>query len=135
MDAKALELKSKIPGSIIVKKERIKWMPYWFIAPSVLLIVAFLFYPMLNVFYYSMQNYNPGKPYYNGFAGFSNFVNVFTNDPLFWHSLRISLKWVTSEVVLQLVFGLMIALVLNQSFRFRSFFVQLPLSLGLYPVL
>lgn len=122
MDAKALELKSKIPGSIIVKKERIKWMPYWFIAPSVLLIVAFLFYPMLNVFYYSMQNYNPGKPYYNGFAGFSNFVNIFTNDPLFWHSLRISLKWVTSEVVLQLVFGLMIALVLNQSFRFRSFF-------------
>jgi multiple sugar transport system permease protein len=122
MDAKALELKSKIPESIVVKKERIKWMPYWFIAPSVLLIVSFLFYPMLNVFYYSLQNYNPGKPYYNGFAGFDNFVNVFTDDPLFWHSLRISLKWVTSEVVLQLFFGLLIALVLNQTFRFRSFF-------------
>lgn len=104
------------------KRERIKWMPYLFIAPSVLLIVSFLFYPMINVFYYSLQNYNPSKPFYNGFAGIDNFVTAFTDDPLFWQSLLISLKWVVSEVVLQLVFGLLIALVLNRAFRFRSLF-------------
>lgn len=123
MGAKTMELESpEFLRAKPSKKKRIKWMPYLFIAPSVLLIVSFLFYPMLNVFYYSLQNYNPSKPFYNGFAGFDNFVNIFTADPLFWESLQISLKWVVLEVVLQLLFGLLIALVLNRAFRFRSLF-------------
>ncbi|WP_240419701.1 carbohydrate ABC transporter permease [Paenibacillus periandrae] len=86
------------------------------------MIISFLFYPMLNVFYFSFQNYNPSKPYYNSFAGLDNFVKIFTDDPLFAQSLWISAKWVIVEVVLQLIFGLLVAIVLNQSFRLRAFF-------------
>jgi multiple sugar transport system permease protein len=99
-----------------------RWLPYLLIAPSLLLIGGLLFYPVLNVFYYSLQNYNPSKPYGNGFAGLDNFVRIFTQDPLFYASLGISLQWVASEVVLQLVFGLLMALVLNQKFRMRGLF-------------
>ncbi|MFD0676083.1 MULTISPECIES: carbohydrate ABC transporter permease [unclassified Paenibacillus] len=113
---------SEIPKRAVRGRARIHWMPYLFIAPTVLLIVSFLFYPMLNVFYFSLQNYNPSKPYYNSFAGLDNFVKIFTDDALFGQSLWISTKWVAVEVVLQLIFGLLIALVLNQSFRLRAFF-------------
>jgi multiple sugar transport system permease protein len=97
------------------------WMPYFFIGPSLVFIAAFLFYPMGNVFYLSFQNYNMSKPYFNGFAGLENFY-VLLKDPLFYQSLGISVKWVFIEVILQLVFGLITALVLNRSFRMRGWF-------------
>ncbi len=49
-------------------------------------------------------------------------MKIFTDDPLFAQSLWISAKWVIVEVVLQLIFGLLVAIVLNQSFRLRAFF-------------
>lgn len=98
-----------------------KWLPYLFISPAVVLIVGFLFYPLGNVFYYSMQNYNANTPFYNGFAGLDNFVRILTNDPQFYASLLISLKWVSSQVSLQVIFGMIIALLLNQKFKFRTF--------------
>lgn len=102
------------------KRERINWTPYLLITPAIALIAGFLCYPMANVFYYSMQSYNPAKPYYNRFVGLDNFVSIFKNDPLFYSSLGISLKWVAIEVFFQLVFGLAIALLLHQSFKGRG---------------
>ncbi|MCM3728061.1 sugar ABC transporter permease [Neobacillus cucumis] len=103
------------------KKVKIeKWIPYFFILPSTLMIVTFLFYPIGTVFYYSLQNYDVSAPFYNGFAGLDNFKKIFTDDKLFLPSLLNTLKWVVSQVGLQLVFGLAAALLLNQKFRFRG---------------
>ncbi|MBA4493346.1 carbohydrate ABC transporter permease [Paenactinomyces guangxiensis] len=98
-----------------------KWIPYLFISPTVLLVFGFLFYPLGNVFYYSLQNYNLTTPYYNGFIGLDNFVKIFTEDPQFFSSLGITFKWVVAQVGLQLVFGMGVALLLNQTFKFRAF--------------
>lgn len=105
-----------------MKRPRTHWMPYMLIAPAVLLIMSFLFYPMANVFYYSFQNFNPAKPYYNGFIGLDNFKTIFSEDELFYSSLLISFKWVSIEVVFQLIFGLLIALLLSQAFAYRGLF-------------
>ncbi|MGO4498951.1 sugar ABC transporter permease [Paenibacillus sp. 2RAB27] len=105
-----------------MKRPRTHWMPYLLIAPAVLLIMSFLFYPMANVFYYSFQNFNPAKPYYNGFIGLDNFKTIFSQDELFYSSLLISFKWVSIEVVFQLIFGLLIALLLTQTFAYRGLF-------------
>lgn len=98
------------------------WIPYLFLSPAIVLIVGFLFYPLGNVLYYSLQHYDASQPYYNGFAGLDNFVQIFTKDAQFFASMGTSLKWVVSQVSLQLLIGLLIALLLNQPFRFRSFF-------------
>ncbi|WP_255952646.1 carbohydrate ABC transporter permease [Streptomyces odontomachi] len=95
-------------------------LPYLLIAPAVLLMLGFIAYPVLSVFYYSLQNYNPTKPWRNGFAGLDNFVAIFTTDTRFWGTLAFSLKWVVVEVVLQLVFGLVLALIVNQTFVGRA---------------
>lgn len=104
------------------KKWNIKknWVPYALLAPAFIMIFAFLFYPMLTVFYYSFQHYDISAPFYDGFAGLQNYIDIFTKDSLFLPSLWNSVKWVISQVSLQLVFGLGVALLLNQKFKGRG---------------
>ncbi|MFC9699165.1 carbohydrate ABC transporter permease [Streptomyces sp. NPDC056943] len=95
-------------------------LPYLLIAPAGLLMLGFIAYPVLSVFYYSLQHYNPTKPWRNGFAGLENFTRIFTDDPHFWGTLSFSAKWVVVEVTLQLLFGLALALIVNQTFVGRA---------------
>jgi multiple sugar transport system permease protein len=97
-------------------------LPYIFLAPALLMIVSFLVYPIGNVFYYSLQHFDRNKPYLNKFAGLDNFKTIFTDDPLFYQSLGVTLKWVAVLVIVQLIIGLIISLVLNQSFKYRAIF-------------
>ena len=114
---------NQLSGDVKVKRKfKIdKWIPYLFILPSFLIIATFLFYPIGTVFYYSFQHYDISAPFYNKFAGFENFVKIFTDDKLFFPSLWNSLKWVVSQVGLQLIFGLGVAVLLNQTFKLRGF--------------
>lgn len=96
------------------------WTPYLLIAPSVLAMLAFLVYPMGSVFYYSLRNYNVSKPWDNGFAGLDNFTRMLTADPLFWQSLGFTVRWVVVEVTLQLLLGLLLALIVNETFVGRT---------------
>ena len=95
-------------------------LPYLLIAPAALLMLGFIAYPVISVFYYSLQNFNPTKPWRNGYAGFGNFVQIFTKDTQFWDTLTFSGKWVIVEVGLQLLFGLALALIVNQTFVGRA---------------
>ena len=95
-------------------------LPYLLIAPAALLMLGFIAYPVLSVFYYSLRHYNPTKPWRNGFAGLGNFREAFAHDPQFWDTLTFSAKWVVVEVALQLLFGLVLALIVNQTFVGRG---------------
>ncbi|WP_243008397.1 MULTISPECIES: sugar ABC transporter permease [Hungatella] len=80
-----------------------------------------MIYPLGKVFYLSFQHYNPTKPFTNGFAGLDNFITIFTKKE-FYNALGVSAKFVACEVVLQLIFGMIVALILNQRFKGRGFF-------------
>ena len=54
---------------------------------------------------------------------------IFSSDSIFWNSVPVSIKWVVGEVVMQLIFGMILALLLNQSFKGR----ELVLALTLIP--
>ncbi|MET8731123.1 sugar ABC transporter permease [Streptomyces parvus] len=95
-------------------------LPYLLIAPASLLMLGFIAYPVLSVFYYSLQNYNVTKPWRNGFAGLDNFRRIFTEDDQFWSTLGFSAQWVFTQVSLQLVLGLALALIVNQTFIGRG---------------
>ena len=95
-------------------------LPYYFLLPMYILMAAFVLYPTINVFYYSFQNYFPSKPWVTGFAGFDNYIEIFTEDELFYQSITNSFKWVVVQVALQFVFGLIFALVLNITFKGRG---------------
>lgn len=110
-----------------------KLTPYLFISPAVLLIFGFLFYPMFNIFSYSLWRYNVNKPYATKFIGLDNFIEIFTRDNVFYGTLGLTAAWVLIQVTIQLVFGMMIALLLNQNFKGRGIvrsFVFLPWSIS-----
>lgn len=102
------------------RSRRTRRLPYLLIAPAALLMLGFIAYPMISVLYYSLQNYNVTKPWRNGYAGFDNFHRIFTDDQQFWQSLGFSLRWVVVQVGLQLVIGLALALLVNQTFIGRG---------------
>lgn len=104
-----------------VRRNKVVWTPYLLILPAVCLIAFVLIYPLGKVFYLAFQNYNPTKPYMNGFVGFDNFIRIFTNKE-FYTALGVSVKWVVVEVGLQLFFGMVVALILNQKFKGRGIF-------------
>lgn len=101
-------------------RRRRGWLPYLTLLPASLLIAAFVVFPVATVFYYSVQQYDVTRPYLNGFVGLENFRQVLFADGVFRTSLVVSIKWVGSEVVLQLVLGMALALILNSAFRGRG---------------
>lgn len=97
-----------------------KCIPYLMIAPSVILLLAIFGYPVLKVFSLSLQNYNYADFANKGFIGLENFRKIFTEDEIIGESLFFSLKWVVTQVGLQLIFGMILALILNAKFRGRG---------------
>ena len=120
-DMKFSAYMNKKKGEEIVKKEKFNFAPYILILPACLLMGLIMIYPLGKVFYLSFQHYNPTKPFTNGFAGLDNFITIFTKKE-FYNALGVSAKFVACEVVLQLIFGMIVALILNQKFKGRGFF-------------
>jgi multiple sugar transport system permease protein len=96
------------------------WAPYVLIAPTLLLMAVFLVYPIASVGWFSLRQHTVTQPWKNGFIGFENFRRMLFDDPLFWQSLMFSAKWVVVEVGLQLVLGLVLALIVNETFVGRA---------------
>lgn len=105
--------------SILLRKKEV--MPYLFILPAILFILAFLAYPLLTVFFYSLQSYDVTKIASKGFIGLENFKKLF-DDKIFYRSLGISVKWVLVEVSAQLFLGLVLALLLDKKFKGRGIY-------------
>lgn len=96
------------------------WAPYALIAPTLVLMAVFLVYPIASVGWFSLRHHTVTQPWKNGFIGFENFRRMLFEDQLFWQSLVFSAKWVAVEVGLQLVLGLVLALIVNETFVGRG---------------
>ena len=94
--------------------------PWLLILPTLVFLGMFCFFPMIRGFGYAVTNYDRGNPKATEFVGMANFVKIFTEDKVFVKTLVTSLKWVVSQVTLQLFFGMIFALILNQKFRGRG---------------
>jgi multiple sugar transport system permease protein len=93
--------------------------PYALISPTILLLATFLVFPIGSVLYYSLQRRQLAQPWNDGFAGLDNFRRML-HDELFWKSLGFTAQWVVAEVGLQLLLGLALALIVNETFVGRA---------------
>ena len=91
--------------------------PYLIILPTVVLSVYFILVPIFRLFQYSVLHYVVIHPDRDAFVGLDNFKKLLFEDDLFWKSLVLSGKWVVFEVGLQLICGMILALLLNANFR------------------
>lgn len=96
---------------------------YFFAAPFIIGFVVFIVVPMLMSLYFSFCDYNILSP--AKWIGFDNFKNLF-NDPKFWKSLTVTLKYAFFSVPLKLIFSLLVALLLLRSTKLT------PIYRGMY---
>lgn len=95
--------------------------PYLMLLPTFAVLAIFMVYPILNTFVLSTQ-YNTLIDAKNaGFIGLENFRNLFQDD-IFLKAAGNSLVWTILNVGLQAFLGLIVALILNMSFKGRGIF-------------
>jgi multiple sugar transport system permease protein len=87
-----------------------------FVAPAVLLLLAFFFVPIALCFVLSFTNARLVSPEGPQFVGFDNFTRLF-HDPLFTRSLRNTAYFGAVVVPLQSAFALLLALLINSRIR------------------
>jgi multiple sugar transport system permease protein len=89
-------------------------LPYLLLAPSVLIALAVLIYPLLDGLRASGNFYRYGKPLRD--VGFGNYIQLWT-DPEFLNSLWVTVTFVTLSVAIETVLGLLLALFCAREFR------------------
>jgi multiple sugar transport system permease protein len=94
------------------KLERREALWFWlFISPWVIGFLAFTLYPIVMSFYYSLTVYTLGKE--PVWAGLANYQRLF-EDRVFWKSIQVTLYYTLLSVPLGIVFGILLAVLLNQ---------------------
>lgn len=93
---------------------------YLFISPWLIGFAAFTAGPFLRSIYLSFTRYNiVTEPKWVGLA---NYRMLLTQDELFWKSAFVTIKYAAISVPLAIVFGIMLALLLNANVKGIAFF-------------
>jgi multiple sugar transport system permease protein len=111
----ALTEKARPPRRRLSLRTREAITFYLCIAPWLLGFLFFYLGPMVASFGFSLTRWDLLTP--PEFIGLDNYVRMFTRDPLFWKSLKITTIYTVSYVTLDLILALVLALLLNQRIR------------------
>lgn len=91
-----------------------------FVAPAFILFTLILFVPIIQVFYYSLCDYNAlTKP---EFVGLKNYIDLFTDDEVMRIALKNSLFFMIFSAVSQQAVGLLLAVLLTNVKHGKNFF-------------
>ena len=101
------------------KRRRFNIYPYLLLLPALIIMLSVVIVPIINAVSMSFQSYNLTRPNKIGFIGVQNYAKLF-NDNIFWGSLWRTVIWVFFGVGGQFLFGFMLAVILNKSFRGRG---------------
>lgn len=93
--------------------------PWLYTAPVVLLIAAIMLVPLAIGLSYAFRDIQILNPFSGGFVGLAHFQELMA-DASFWGALGNTVEWTVASVVLQFVFGLILALLLNRPFPGRT---------------
>jgi multiple sugar transport system permease protein len=91
-------------------------LPYGLLAPILAFEAIFVLYPIVRGFLLAFQNTSFGQTKYVGLTNFDQMIH----DTFFWGSVRTTLEFTLSMVIIWLSLGVAVALLMNWSFRGRS---------------
>jgi multiple sugar transport system permease protein/sn-glycerol 3-phosphate transport system permease protein len=102
-----------------VKREYREWLTFVaFVAPNLILLAIFAYWPLVQNFALSFTEWDMISPD-KRFVGLDNWIAVLTS-PRFWTIALNTAIFMVGSVGLSLLFGLALALLLNQPLRFRN---------------
>jgi sorbitol/mannitol transport system permease protein len=82
-------------------------------APAVVLLLGWMLVPLIMTLYFSFKQYLPLRGGDLGWVGFDNYVRFVTSSA-FWPSVQATLVIVGGVLVITVVFGILLALLLDQ---------------------
>jgi multiple sugar transport system permease protein len=112
------------------RRRRFRYEPYLLLAPSLIITVAILFFPLAFSFLVSFREYTLARPDRTAFVGLDNYISVLTQPGLalaMWNTLVFTFF----SVGFQFVLGLALALLLYREFPGHGF-VRTALMLPLF---
>ena len=108
------------PTQRSVKTIRRQLQAFSFTVPALVLLAIFLLYPIGYVIYLSFQRWDLlGTPQY---IGLENYVTIFFRDSAFLQSVGVTIFFVILAVPAQVGLGLLLAILIENEFRGRTFF-------------
>jgi len=94
-----------------MSKFNAKYIGLVFISPWIIGFLSFQLYPLVASFVYSFTDYSILRS--TNFVGFANYVRLFTIDPDFLHSIRVTFSYALMAVPGKLTFALFVAVLLS----------------------
>ncbi len=92
-------------------ERRLGWL---LCAPAVIVMIAVTAYPIGYAVYLSFQRYILSAPQLNKFVGFSNYAAVLSS-PFWWQALKVTLVITLVSVAVELVLGMLLALLMYRT--------------------
>lgn len=118
--ATATPLRTVSTRSSRTKRWRDTLQGYLFISPVVLGLIIFTIEPMIISLFISFTEFPLLRS--PKWIGIQNYVNMFTEDPRFWGSMRVTVTYAVTAVPLGTAGGLLLALLLNQKLKGIAWF-------------
>ncbi|WP_226527275.1 carbohydrate ABC transporter permease [Metabacillus niabensis] len=95
--------------------------PIMYMLPALVIYIAVIVIPTFYTLYLSFFEWN-GVSAEKIFVGFGNYINLFTNDTVFAKGLKNNIIWTVLSLVFSMGFALLLAILLNKSFKGRALF-------------
>ncbi len=109
-------MKKKFRGASLVMPDRM----YFFVTPALVLFLVFWVYPVLQLFYYSVTNFN-GVNYNYDFVGFKNYARIIQEGSLI-NAIKNTFIYTVIIVVGSNLLGLALAMLLNMKIIGKTVF-------------
>lgn len=115
---------SIVHKSLKMKSQRLRLetrAAYICLFPSIIGLVFLTYLPLLGVFALGFFKWGKGAPT-PVFIGLENYIRLFTSDPYFVDSIKVTLLFSVLSVLGSMVYSLIIAMLLNRKIPARGFF-------------
>jgi raffinose/stachyose/melibiose transport system permease protein len=96
--------------------DHLRFLPWVFIAPALVIYTVIVVYPMIYSSYLSLFRWDGISPH-KVFVGLQNYVILLTQNEVFWIALKNNAVWLVASLLLPTSIGLGFALILNSKFR------------------
>jgi multiple sugar transport system permease protein len=101
-----------------------RWFIFLTLAPAGIVLFMLTIYPFIMNIWYSLHSYNLTRPGVQPFVGLKNYVDLLT-DTEFLAAVQRTFYYVVPAVGLELILGLLIAILLSQNLHGESLFRSL----------
>ncbi|VEI14437.1 Inner membrane ABC transporter permease protein ycjO [Actinomyces viscosus] len=120
-------------GELMTRIKRMNWTGVCFVAPSMIVVLALLIYPVFSSIWYSFTDKNLLRTSYH-VVGISNYTDLLGSSS-FWNAFGVSIKWTAASIIGQLAVGMVLALALDRVPRGSGLFRTLLIVPWAFPAI